>query len=75
MCPYHIIQDCSSEYNALAGIVSCGGVVRDASVELYESPVACCKDQLSWIDEDDCVETSIRVETGWLNEMLEQYSD
>ena len=69
------LKDCRSENNKLAGIISCGVVVRDASVILYDSPNLCCQDKLRWVPEDVCVGKSINVETGWLQDMIEDLTD
>ena len=72
LCPN---VDCSSESNKIAGIISCGGVVRDTSVLLYDSPRLCCLDKLNWVPEDACVGKSINIESDWLQDMIEDLSD
>merc|ERR1711957_860460 len=64
------VQDCNSKFNRLASIVSCGGVVSDASVVLYDSPYDCCAEKLTWLSTDDCFKRSIKVSTGWLNDTI-----
>ena len=45
------VRDCSID----TADRSCGGIVEDNSVQLYESAQDCCKDQYGWIDNDLCV--------------------
>ena len=69
------VQDCNSKFNRLASIVSCGGIVSDASVVLYDSPYECCDERLGWVPTDNCVQRSIKVSTGWLSDMIEDLTD
>ena len=68
---YEHIQgiDCSDKTNKLVGIISCGGIVRDASVVLFDSPT------LGWIPTEHCVGNSIDVKSGWLEEMIKEITD
>jgi len=69
------VQDCSNEENKIAGIVSCGGIVRDASVKLFDSPTICCQETLPWIPTDACVSESIDDKSGWLQDFIADLTD
>jgi len=45
------VRDCSTD----TADQSCGGIVEDNSVPLYESPEDCCTQQYGWIENDLCV--------------------
>ena len=45
------VRDCSTD----TGDGSCGGIVEDNSVPLYESAEDCCTEQYGWIENDLCV--------------------
>jgi len=38
---------------------SCGGVVRESHVTLFDSPVLCCAEKLGWLPSDDCRSKSL----------------
>ena len=66
------VQDCNSKFNRLASVVSCGGIVSDASVVLYDSPYDCCAERLDWLNTTECFQRSIEISTGWLNDLVEE---
>ena len=64
------VEDCEVGATSING-GTCGGIISDASVTLHDDSASCCSTELSYLDEDWCVDNSLETPVGTLKYMAD----
>jgi len=68
------VMDCPDDGTAPPG-APCGGSPDDLSTQLFDTAEKCCKEKLSWINEDVCQGNSLSSTNGATHKWLVDYSE